>query len=76
MTLTGLQFLVTYGSIRSDGEYQVINGGFTFIVIRVGLVTDYRVLLVGYPLERTGADRLLVKCLRRSGSQHLVGILG
>ena len=61
MALTGFQLLIANGRVRGDGGIdQIIDGGFSGPVIRMGLVTDDRILLVSNQLERSGADRLLV----------------
>src|SRR3546814_7831219 len=75
VAFAGLQLLIAHAGIRRDGEDQVVDRGLAFPVVRVRLVADHRVLLVGDELERPGADRLEVDLLRRAGFHHLVGVL-
>ena len=76
MALAGLELLVAHVGIGRDREDQVVDLGLAGPVVRMGLVADHRVLLVGDQLERACADRLQVGLLWHARGVHLLGILG
>ena len=58
--LRGQVGVAAHRGVRRDGEDQVVDGGLAGPVVRIGLVADDGVLLVGKQRKRTGADRLQI----------------
>ena len=70
-----LQFCITHGRIRRDGEDQTVDLRLGAPVAREGFIQNTGVFLVLQQLERAGTDWVQVHFLRRAGFQHVVRIL-
>ena len=82
LALVGAQLGIAHGSVRGDGEHQVVHlrsarrpGGLA-PEIRVGAEPHHAVPLILHELERAGADRHLVQLLGLARLCQGVGILG
>ena len=75
LALILLQFGIAHGSIRRNGEDQAIDLRLGAPVAREGFIENTGVFLILQQLERTGTDWVQVHFFRRTGFQHVVGIL-
>ncbi|CZV49682.1 Uncharacterised protein [Enterobacter hormaechei] len=75
LTFVFLQFCVTHGCVRRDGEDQTVDLRLGAPVAREGFIQNTGIFLVLKQLERAGTDWVQVHFFRRAGFQHVVRVL-